>query len=61
MNNGKTYHWFKHAAENFPEADYVAKADMDSYIRTVYMESELTCCMPRKVSAHCSYASTLLT
>jgi hypothetical protein len=49
MNKGKTYHWFKYAAENFAGADYVAKVDMDSYIRTVYLESELKCCMPRKV------------
>jgi hypothetical protein len=48
MNKGKTYHWFKYAAENFAGADYVAKVDMDSYIRTVYLESELKCCMPRK-------------
>ncbi len=69
MNEGKTYYWFKYAAQTFPSATYVAKADMDrynwaifsrstdacdSYIRTVYMEHELRCCMPRQVRDSCN-------
>lgn len=41
MNEGKTYHWWKYAAEHFSTAKYVAKADTDSYVWMHALEQDL--------------------